>query len=336
MKLLTVTVPCYNSEAYMENCIKSLLTGGDRVEIIIINDGSKDNTGKIADEYAAKYPDIVRVVHQENGGHGEGINQGLARATGKYFKVVDSDDTVSADFVPFLDTLEKLEEQGGVDLVVTNYFYVHTDGVGDRSINYSNALPEGRVFRWADTKPFMLHQLLTIHSCTFRTEAMRIFGEPLPKHVFYEDNLMVYNALPNVEKMYYVNADLYRYWIGRPDQSVQENVMKKRYTHQLLVTERCFTRIHLDEIQDKMLKKYLKHELFMMFAISAEYARLNKSSEADAVLEKMWSNCRDYDEKWANYFRNKTVLWFLHMPGAFGQNFATFVYRFANKVVRFN
>ena len=116
MKLLTVTVPCYNSAEYMEKCIDSLLPGGERVEVIIINDGSKDRTGEIADAYAAKYPSIVRVVHQENGGHGEGINQGLAHATGKYFKVVDSDDVMSGDFIAFLDRLEECDKQGGIDL----------------------------------------------------------------------------------------------------------------------------------------------------------------------------------------------------------------------------
>ena len=83
MKLLTVTVPCYNSEAYMENCLESLLRGGDRMEIIVIDDGSKDRTGEIADAYAQKYPTIVKVVHQENGGHGAGINAGLKHATGR-------------------------------------------------------------------------------------------------------------------------------------------------------------------------------------------------------------------------------------------------------------
>ena len=122
----------------MEKCIDSLLLGGERVEIIIIDDGSKDKTGEIADAYAKEYPNIVKVIHQENGGHGEGINQGVKYATGKYFKVVDSDDTLSEDFPAFLNALELCEREGGVDLAVTNYYYVHTDGVGDRSIDYSN------------------------------------------------------------------------------------------------------------------------------------------------------------------------------------------------------
>ena len=113
MKLLTVTVPCYNSQDYMEKCIDSLLLGGNQVEIIIIDDGSKDQTGAIADRYAALYPDIVKVIHQENGGHGEGINQGLKHATGIYFKVVDSDDTLSNDFPLFLQKLRDCEKSGG-------------------------------------------------------------------------------------------------------------------------------------------------------------------------------------------------------------------------------
>ena len=92
MRDITFTVPCFNSEDYMEHCIDTLLTADERAEIIIVDDGSTDRTGEIADNYARNYPEIVRVVHQENGGHGSGVNAGLALATGKYFKVVDSDD----------------------------------------------------------------------------------------------------------------------------------------------------------------------------------------------------------------------------------------------------
>lgn len=336
MKLLTVTVPCYNSEAYMENCIESLLPGGDRVEIIIIDDGSKDRTGAIADEYAAKYPDIVKVIHQENGGHGEGINQGLLHATGRYFKVVDSDDTLSADFPKFLDTLEQCDRQGGIDLMITNYFYVHSDGKGDRSINYSCAMPSNCFFGWDEVKAFKPYQLLTIHSCTFRTSAMRKWGCRLPKHTFYEDNLMVYLTLPHVERMYYMNVDLYRYFIGRPDQSVQKNVMLQRCHHQILVTELCFKSLHLDNVASPSLLRYLKHELFIMFGISVLYTRLKKSDEGDAQMETMWENCRGFDKKWADHFRYRSMLRFICLSGKFGREFSEFVYNTCNKIVRFN
>ena len=336
MKLLTVTVPCYNSQDYMRNCIESLLPGGDRVEIIIINDGSTDNTGLIADQYATLYPNIVKVVHQENGGHGEGINQGLHHATGKYFKVVDSDDKVSEDFLTFLDTLEACEAQGGIDLLVTNYYYEHSDGIGDRSIDYSNVLPQHRIFGWHQINRFRLHQMLTIHSCTFRTECMRACGGELPRKTFYEDNLMVCRTLPHVEKLYYLNADLYRYWIGRAGQSVQKDVMMRRYTHQILCTEMCFCSFHFDDLKDAKLRQYMEHEMYMMFAISILYARMNKTPEADAAVSRMWETCRAHDRKWANHFRKYTSLTFLHFPGAMGHGFNDLVYNFCMKIVRYN
>ncbi|MBE6636063.1 MAG: glycosyltransferase family 2 protein [Ruminococcaceae bacterium] len=335
-KLLTITVPCYNSEDYLKNCIESLLVGKERVEIIIINDGSTDSTGKIADEYADNYPDIVKVVHQENGGHGEGINQGIKHATGKYFKVVDSDDTLSADFPAFLDALERCESEGGIDLAVTNYYYVHPDSVGDRSINYSNALPRDRIFGWSDTRRFRAYQMLTIHSCTFRTDLLRLWDEPLPKKVFYEDNLMICKTLPRVKSMYYLPIDLYRYWIGRPDQSVQESAMKKRYSHQILVTEKSFVACDIENLKEPKLKRYLKHEMFLMFGISIMFTRLNRSDETDAALEKMWDTCREHDRKWANHYRYCSPLALICIGGKFGRSIAMFFYRIANKIVKFN
>ena len=113
MKLLSVAIPCYNSAAYMRNCIESLLPGGDEVEILIVDDGStKDNTAEIADEYEKNYPGICRAIHQENGGHGEAVNAGLRNATGVYYKVVDSDDWVNEEaYMEVLDTLTEREEK---------------------------------------------------------------------------------------------------------------------------------------------------------------------------------------------------------------------------------
>ena len=111
MKYISFAIPCYNSAEYMDHAIESILKGGEDVEIIIVNDGSNDNTLEIAKSYVEKYPTIVKAVDKENGGHGDAVNTGLKPATGLYFKVVDSDDWVEeASLMKILDVLHKLVE----------------------------------------------------------------------------------------------------------------------------------------------------------------------------------------------------------------------------------
>ena len=147
---------------------------------------------------------------------------------------------------------------------------------------------------------------------------------------------MVCRTLPHVEKLFYFNADLYRYWIGREGQSVQKDVMMKRYTHQVLCTELCFKSFHFDDIKSRMLHKYLEHELFLMFGISILYTRMNKSREADEAILRMWDNCREHDKKWAHHFRRRSALTFLHFPGKMGYGFNDLVYKVCMGVVKYN
>ena len=125
MKYISFCVPMYNSEKYMQHGIETLLSGGKDVEIILVDDGSTDKTGEIADKYAKDYPDIIRVVHKENGGHGSGVNKGLELAKGLYYKVVDSDDWVSEESLKeVLKTIKKLKKENNlVDMMVVNYVY---------------------------------------------------------------------------------------------------------------------------------------------------------------------------------------------------------------------
>ena len=125
MKILSIAVPCYNSEAYMEKCIDSLLVGGEEVEILIVDDGSKDGTTEIADRYQEKYPTIVKAIHQENKGHGGAVNTGVENATGLYFKVVDSDDWVNPEaYQKILNVLaEVVRGPKTLDLLISNYVY---------------------------------------------------------------------------------------------------------------------------------------------------------------------------------------------------------------------
>ena len=222
MKLLSIAVPCYNSEGYMRNCIESLLPGGDEVEIIIVDDGStKDRTAEIADEYAAKYPGIVKAVHQENGGHGQAVNTGLKHATGLYFKVVDSDDWLDKENYPkVLDKLAELVREGqNVDMMLCNYIYDKQGVKHKKVIRYANVFPQDQVFTWKDAKHFHLGQYILMHSVIYRTQMLKNCGLELPKHTFYVDNIFVYYPLPYVKNLYYMNLDLYHYFIGRSDQS---------------------------------------------------------------------------------------------------------------------
>ena len=222
MKLLSVAIPCYNSEPYMEHCIQTLLTGGEEVEIIIVDDGStRDRTPEIADEYARKYPTICKAVHQENGGHGEAVNAGLRNATGIFFKVVDSDDWVNEEaYAKVLETLRRFVYCGeNLDMLVSNFVYEKEGAKRKKVMSYHTAFPKDKVFGWSDVKFFMKGQYILMHSVIYRTALLLQCGLQLPKHTFYVDNIFVYQPLPHVKHMYYLDVNFYRYYIGREDQS---------------------------------------------------------------------------------------------------------------------
>lgn len=237
MKLLSIAIPCYNSENYMRNCIHSLLVGGEEVEIIIVDDGSTDGTAAIADEYAEKYPSIIKAVHQENGGHGEAVNTGLRNATGLYFKVVDSDDWVSIS--AYKEILKTLENLAGarplVDMLISNFVYEKEGQKRKKVMSYRSAFPQDRVFTWDDVKFLLKGQYILMHSVIYRTKLLRECELELPKHTFYVDNIFVYHPLPYVKYLYYMDVNFYRYYIGREDQSVNEKVMISRLDQQLKV-----------------------------------------------------------------------------------------------------
>lgn len=236
MKLLSIAIPCYNSQDYMRHAIETLLVGGEDVEILVVNDGSKDKTADIAAEYQQKYPTIVRAINKENGGHGDAVMTGLKNATGLYFKVVDSDDWVDEECLKrVLAQLRAFTEQKGeIDMLICNYVYDKVGVKHKHVMQYRHAVPQNRVFDWNETR-FKIGEYLLMHSVIYRTALLNKCGLNLPKHTFYVDELYVYQPLPMVKKMYYMDEDLYHYFIGREDQSVQENVMIRRIDQALLV-----------------------------------------------------------------------------------------------------
>ncbi|MEG2297923.1 MAG: glycosyltransferase, partial [Clostridium sp.] len=291
MKLLSITIPCYNSAAYMEKCIDSLLPGGDEVEILIIDDGSvKDNTAEIADSYEKRYPGICRAIHQENGGHGEAVNAGLRNATGVYFKVVDSDDWVNEEaYVKIMDTLRDfVNKNQQLDMLISNFVYEKQGVKRKKVMNYRTALPQNEVIDWSGVKMFMLGQYILMHSVIYRTEMLHECGLELPKHTFYVDNIFVYQPLPHVKSMYYLDVNFYRYFIGRDDQSVNEEVMIGRIDQQLLVTKLMIGYYDVLKLPNRKLRHYMINYLEIMMTVSSILAIRSETEENLAKKKELW------------------------------------------------
>ncbi|HPU62750.1 MAG TPA: glycosyltransferase family 2 protein [Mobilitalea sp.] len=338
MKLLTAAVPCYNSAAYMSRAIDSLLSGGDCMEIIIVNDGSTDDTEKIALEYQEKYPNIVRVISQENGGHGEAVNTGLANATGLYFKVLDSDDWVNEEALKqVLDTLSELIADGNSpDLFITNYVYEKVGAKRKKVINYNWALPKKQIFTWDDIMHFRQSQNILMHSTIYRTKLLKDCGLKLPKHTFYVDNIFVYQPLPYVKTMYYLDVNLYRYFIGREDQSVNEKVMIKRIDQQLKVTKIMIESHNLMQIKSKKLRNYMIKYLSMMMAICSVFLIKEGSNESLAKKEALWEYLKNYDRWLYKKIKSHILGRSMNLPGKFGQRVVEVGYAIARKIYGFN
>lgn len=340
MKTISFAIPCYNSAAYMDKCIESLLACGDDIEIIIVDDGSqKDETPQKADEWERAHPGIIRAVHQENGGHGQAVNTGLAHATGLYFKVVDSDDWLDARAME--DVMAYLREQAcrenPTDLVVGNYVYekVHE---GTRTVmHYRNVFPERREFGWADVGHFGPSQYLLMHSVIYRTKLLHDMGLSLPKHTFYVDNIFVYVPLPHVKSIYYLDVDMYRYFIGREDQSVNESVMMGRIDQQLRVTRTMIDAVQLPAgVAEKRLERYMENYLSMMMCICSIFLRMIDTDEAEDKREAVWVYLKEHNPEVYRRVRRSVLNMGTNLPTELGRKIGITGYHVAQRIFKFN
>ncbi len=339
MKLLSVAIPCYNSEGYMEKCIKSILTGGEEVEIIIVDDGSADRTAEIADSYAKRYPDVIKAVHQENGGHGEAVNTGLLHATGLYFKVVDSDDWLSREpFAQVLSHLKKLsEEPEPVDLFISNFVYDKQGAARKKVMRYARCFPQETIFGWEQMRHLPKGKYLLMHSLIYRTQLLKDCGLKLPKHTFYVDNLFAYEPLPYVKSMYYLDVNLYRYFIGRDDQSVHESVMIKRIDQQIRVNKRM-AEVYSEggDFSGRHLKKYMFSYLDIITTVSSIMLLISGTEENLDKKKELWGFIKALDPRVYKELRRSLFGQVMNLPGKAGRRIAIAAYKLSQKIYGFN
>ena len=343
MKTITFAVPCYNSAEYMDKCIESLLEFEDGVgdiEILIVDDGStKDDTPQKADEWHKRHPDTIYAIHKENGGHGSAVNTGLANARGRYFKVVDSDDWLDADamrtIMAYLRSQSELRD--ACDLVIGNYVYEKVYEGTRTVIDYTNVFPTDAEFTWDDIKKFKPSQYLLMHSVIYRTELLRDVKLVLPEHCFYVDNIFVYVPLPAVYSIRYFDVDMYRYFIGREGQSVNEDIMKSRIDQQLRITRFMIDAVDTtDDVVQKKLKRYMENYLSMMMCICSVFLRMINTDESEQKRKEIWDYLKRRRPAMYPRIRRNILNLSTNIPTELGRRLGLGGYHIAQRIFKFN
>ena len=338
-KLITYAIPCYNSAEYMDACIESILACNrpDDIEIIIVDDGStKDNTLEKARVWESTNPGVIRAIHQEFGGLGAAVMTGLENARGLYFKVVDSDDWLDNDAnMRMLDKLASFDEP--IDLMLVNYVYEHTADNTQEVMKYTRMLPVDQLFTWDDCGHFGLTKYILMHSVIYRTQMLRDCGLTLPRHTFYVDNIFVYVPLPECKRIYYMDVDLYRYFIGREDQSVNETVMIGRIDQQLRVTRIMIDSFLLErDVKSSRLRSYMRNYLTMMMVICTVFSMMSDRPDKEQMRADIWKYLREHDYQTYVKIRRSVMGVGTHLPGKAGDRVLLSAYHIAQKVFKFN
>lgn len=264
MKTLSICVPTYNTEAYLSRCLDSVLVPEalDALELIIVNDGSKDSSPELARAYQARFPETVVFIDKENGGHGSTINAALKVASGRYFRVLDSDDWFDTpNFLRYLERLSGCDE----DLIVTPYSqeYVET-GV---SVRYDYEwLEDGRVYAASELSCGAERLYVTMHASTFKTALLRECALELFEHCFYVDMMYIFYPIPFLKSFRFLDCSVYRYFIGRAEQSMNPAVFLRNMPQHEKVLRWMVE--YYAAFRDRLLpnlREYMAYILYLMF-----------------------------------------------------------------------
>ena len=308
MKVLTIVIPSYNAAPFLRRCVERMTPAGEELDILIVDDGSTDDTPALADTLAAEHPNIVRVIHQENGGHGEGINQGIRTARGIYLKSVDADDRIDTDSLVELLALlrEHVTPETWADLVINDYAYDNPGRENVSAIRYNHVFQPGVINTWESCHPFPFWKQFVIHAVCYRVAILREHGYELPKHTFYEDNMYAYQPLPWTRKILYLPRILYGYTIGQATQSVSpENIARHMDQNTNVVTQLICT-WNWKQIQEQPphLRDYMISYLAgQILTVTLVHESAN-NARAEELRKEMWQTINDFDPQLCRAIRH--------------------------------
>lgn len=249
-KILSFIIPSYNAQQFLDKCIPSFVNEEifDELDVIIVNDGSKDNTAEVAQKYCDMYPNSVRLISQENKGHGGALNTGCAAAVGKYLKVIDADDWVETQNLP---EFVKLLKECSSDVVLTHHYTINiSTGEVKKWMSYPKEFGKAYTFDeiMADWNSF--DRSLTFHGITYNTKFYHQNAIQLSEHVFYEDHEFATIPCCYAKSITPFDLFIYDYRIGDVQQSVSDENQLKRISHTEAILKRFikeYKTLNLDE-----------------------------------------------------------------------------------------
>lgn len=292
-KILTISIAAYNAENDIERCLSSMTNTRvlDKLDIIVINDGSTDGTGNIVEKYTSKYPASIRLINKSNGGHGSTINVGIRNASGKYFKIVDSDDWVDKDGIEKLvDFLSGNE----VDMIMNPYHEVSYEDTSHR-----------KLFDPADNKTVTSQinsidklkgtEMLYMHSLTFKTDCMHNMGAIIDENCFYVDMEYCIFSLPYIKSYVYLDFPVYEYLLGSQTQSMAMNNLIKRRNQHLFVTKRIIAfylqnKSNVNEKVRSIMAERIKYAVYQQYKI---FLHMGNDGKEEIKLFDAWLKLQD-------------------------------------------
>lgn len=269
-KILTISIAAYNAEKDIERCLNSMINTSvlEQLDIIVTNDGSTDNTGKVVEKYIREYPDSIRLINKVNGGHGSTINEGIRNAIGKYFKIVDSDDWVERDG---LEKLVCFLSQNDVDMILNPYHEVSYENITCKKL-FEPADSDVFIRKIYSIEQLMGNEILYMHSLTFKTDCMRCMGPVIDENCYYVDMEYCIFPLVYINSFVYLDFPVYDYLLGSQSQSMSINNLVNRRNQHLKVTKRIilFYLQNRSKVNDKVssvMAERIKYAVYQQYKI---------------------------------------------------------------------
>lgn len=257
-KILTLVIPTYNMQDYLRRCLDSLVVPEEQLkqlEVLVINDGSKDKSSFIAHEYQDKYPDTFRVIDKENGNYGSCVNRGLKEATGKYIKILDADDYFNSEnLASYLFLLRDID----VDLLISDYDIINKNG--NIMSRRSYKMPENKVLSFYDYCDNVLHYI-QMHAVTYNRHIFDGLEYHQTEGISYTDQEWIFLPMSRVKTFMYFDKSLYMYFIGRQGQTMDAKVMAKRVSHIIKIVQNSFESLKRCDLSVESIKTYLYDQL---------------------------------------------------------------------------